>query len=812
MFKKKKVKININPILAAAIPYTNCYQEEGIIETIPGTYTKMYMISDLRPENLAAYDAKIEEDVVKKLLCAFPDNISFQFLVQNEIVDMDSYLKRILITPQSPELEDVTKEYNKVIWNTVDIGHNNIHKVAYFIIACNCDSVENAIEIFRNTDHIVRDKFDDIYSIEVKGLTLLARLNIMYNMFNPGKSGFGKKIDLKNDGNIDLNNLKFMRLSSKDIVAPDNWDFGTVRNPYINYSILNNGTENKIYTRSFFLNTMPNTLSHSMISDFASVASNMIVSIIYQPIDANIGFDYAANKVRDNTDVQVRIKDDTIEDRKSHTKTVIKNMKQETEKNYFESKALDEFKQTVANKSKDFLCTIAITLYASDTTEKIEEDGKMVLKNYGDGITKLDRDTNLLKISASKFACTIKCLDLQQKEGFQTSLPLCTSYINAARCFNADKLAKINPIDIQAVIKRNGMYMGTNAINGNLILMNRKNNINLTGMIAGAEHSGKTFQMKREIVNAIIGTNDKIYIVTDNDEYDDFAKEFGGQIINDFTSDIFLRVDGYGLIDKPQIFKSYFLDALFTAVLENKTNIDADKVEEEVVNFIKSVPDNEDPLQYLCDNKEIYPDIINVISQINPNYLIPVDNDSDIVTDNRITVYKIKNKVDMIVLMDKLWNMNIEDKKQNICDWVFIDKVDEMLYHTQDTYYLTEYINKMNQLKNVLTYIIGDSSTAFVADNEITSLTIKELCDNAGYIKLLSLSPLERKNYCEFLNIPGALLPYITSAGISKGIIITPAGDVAFDDSFLKSDPNKGISGNEKFQKLFEKEIEQIKF
>lgn len=73
-------------------------------------------------------------------------------------------------------------------------------------------------------------------------------------------------------------------------------------------------------------------------------------------------------------------------------------------------------------------------------------------------------------------------------------------------------------------------------------------------------------------------------------------------------------------------------------------------------------------------------------------------------------------------------------------------------------------------------------------------------------MKLLNQGPVERKKYAELLDIPNALLPYISNVEPGKGIIITPSGNVAFNDNWTELYPE----GN--FRKLFSKEVEQIRF
>ena len=109
----------------------------------------------------------------------------------------------------------------------------------------------------------------------------------------------------------------------------------------------------------------------------------------------------------------------------------------------------------------------------------------------------LERDSKLLKLSSAKYVCQIRCLDLQQNEAFQSVLPLNNMKINVKRVFTIEQLAALQPLDIRSAFERIRTFYGLNAINDNLIFMDRGNYV--TAMIAGVECAGKTFALKRGV-------------------------------------------------------------------------------------------------------------------------------------------------------------------------------------------------------------------------------------------------------------------------------------------------------------------------
>lgn len=797
LLKKKPNRVNISKELYAKIPFDHCYTEEGIIES-GNHFTKMYEI--LESDKAIHYDAKIEQQKIMRLLNAFDNDISFQFLSHNELIEMTSYLKTVLVPGDS----DLAKQYDHVVYNMADIGHNNVHKTSYLVVGISCDIIDTAIRRFKEIDPLIHEQFNGIYGLDVKPFPIEERLHLMYKIFNPEQNAFAKKIDLDGSGRVDLKNLKYMKLTTKDLVAPTSWTFGTPQGnsevSFIDYSILNKDSDSEQYVRAFFVNSVPKVVSQNMISEFTNISSNMIFSVTYEPVDSQFGFDTVTELVKSNTQVVIKSKTDTIEDRKNRATTRITRLKEENESAYIQVAALDVLKRSVAAQQKVFRCTMTILLFAPS-------------------LELLDRDTKLLKISANKFAASVKTLDLQQLEGFQTCLPLCDVRVDTSRIFDSERLSCMIPINLQDVIKKGGMYYGLNSINGNLILLNRKHLGNYSGTIIGSEHSGKTFQNKREIVNALLSSKDRINIFAYNDEYDKFVTDLGGQIIESTTSSIFDIEPGYGLTDPTNYFKSSLLTAIITSLqdvkefrhssddnsffgttddisdagsrIEDESQIIADELDNNPTGDIRAFIMNNDKLPY---SKK-------ALAKIPENYLTPgIRDERD--HEKRLFLYKVNNISEVMMLMDHFWNICIQDKKKNTSNQLFIDYIDDIFRRPQMSEYLTEFMTHSSILQTVFTIVVQDA--AMLTSNNTTSTGLENMLGTAGYIKLLSLGPNERKTIADKLHIPNTLIQYVTNSGLGNGLIITPVSNTAFSDTFLKDD--------KEFADIFAKKIEQLTF
>ena len=790
MRKKKQKSLAIEESLARRIPYACTYEEEGMIKVGANRYTRMYRVSDMDPEQLSDFDAKIMHNRMEQLLNGFPEEISMQFLVHNSLVDEETYLARIVLDPEKVEADSaLTEEYDRILIDHASVGHNNVKKSVYFILGCSADLPEDAVLLFQRTEKAVQKHFKNLYGLSAQGLSLAERLKVMYSIFHPGGTDFGRKIDLKGDGTLDFKNLKYMNMTTKDLIAPDSWNTSV---KLLDHSILNEKSGKPTYARAFFLNVLPKDVSPSFVSDLTNVSSSMLFSMIYEPVDTKVAFEESAERVKKNTVITRKAKRDTIADRKNRVFLQMEEAKESNEETYYEKAALSAFKDAVDHSQKTFLTTMTIVLFNED-------------------LEALDKDSALLRLSAAKFSAAINCLDMQQCEGLQSSLPLCTSRLDVMRMLDISRLADMSPVGVQDTIKQNGLYCGLNTINDTLILLNRKNNVNLNGFITGTEHAGKTYQNKREIVNALLGSKDTLHVITCTDEYDTFAKMLHGEVLPFALPDLFAVEEGYGLIEDDMIFKSYFLEAVTTSLqhfedscqgaeLEEKSR----EVEEEIntlIGVIKAnrLTDGEAVLSYLNDHKGFCPYTAHALTILSERYHAALS-----MPDNaRLIVHCVHNVSEMLMILDALWNKAVSDKKKNRSNWIFIDHADALLQQNQAADYLAKYQVNASMMQTILTIVVQNSAALLASPD--SAVAYETILQGSGYIKLLSQGPKERKRLSDVLNIPHALISYITNVEPGKGVILTPSSNITFNDNCNELYPDSI------FKDLFIKEVEQIR-
>ena len=91
--------VAIDKNLAAKIPFLRCYEEEGIIETTAGNFSKTYIIGEIDMDQIERTSQASARQVMQGLMNSFHGNVSYEFTTYNRLIDQDSYLKQILIMP-----------------------------------------------------------------------------------------------------------------------------------------------------------------------------------------------------------------------------------------------------------------------------------------------------------------------------------------------------------------------------------------------------------------------------------------------------------------------------------------------------------------------------------------------------------------------------------------------------------------------------------------------------------------------------------------------------------------------------------------
>lgn len=736
-----------------SIPYKYCYEEYGMIEVEDGVYTRCYRIVKPDGEVKGNYNSKATRMYMEKILVSLLEKFSFEFTIRNCHKDMEKYLSEIEIDELDDAYTHLRKQYNKVLKENSGIGHNNYTREVYLTVSTEAITPDEALQLFKDTDEWMKNLFLEMYGFRLVPMELSERLELLYSIYHPEPEAlpFGSRVNYDDKG-FSIKSMMRMKMDTKDVISPECYD--CKERDYMKVG--------RYYVRTFFINSIPRNVPDSMISDLTSVSSNSIVSVHYQGVDQELGFKVAAKLVRENTEVKNIPIRDTITDRKEHRMQRLEKSIQDSEEEYFYQSALNRFKQSKAKGQPSVQASFIIALYA----ESLEE---------------LNRDSSLLYLSAGKYVCQIRCLDLQQNEGFQSVLPLNNLKVSVGRMFSVEQMAAIQPINIQEIFETVPAYYGLNSINDNMVFIDRSNYP--TAMIAGISDTGKTSAVKREAANTLLCTRDDVVILAKcRSEYREFAEAMNGQMIAEFHPDIFNKDVNYNLNNEKSELQKIFMGAYLTA----KTGFHRQRAMSEVVEeqyeqaereaeILSSFDSLNDALLYAKEHPVDLQLFIKSMEQ-------PVFASDCLSNTRRLTVMGFENEDELITNLDYLWNYAVQSKKRNRTVWIYVDGADEMFYSTTGSDYLVSILERAEIIKIPITLVIQDA--VHIVTNQKAAIEFDYLLNKIRYFKLLSLGPVERKRFVDRLNISQQLVPYFVRRGAGEGIIVTPSANIAVNDHF----------------------------
>lgn len=751
----KKAQLHRNAAMYKSIPYLCCFEEGGMIETEPGVYSRSYQI--LQPEKEAKYSITTRqiraamENIIQKLA----ERFTFQFSLCSSHMEQEDFLKGVEMRApsQGDGYQKIRESYNAVLRDNCDIGHNNFRRTVYLTISTAADTPEDAHVVFDTSDLWIKELFASLYGYVAKAMNLTERLQLLYDIYHPEADApeFGSRVDYDGRG-FSIQSMLRMRATTKEVIAPESYECGG--RDYMKIG--------GCYVRLFFLSSIPASVPDSIINDLANVSSHSLVSISYEPMDAGLGLEVAARRVRDNTSVREIPIRETVADRKGNRMQRQEDTKRDTEEEYFYKSAMGMFKVARARQEPVMQVSILIALYA----EQMDE---------------LERDTKLLRLSAAKYVCQIRCLDLQQDEAFQSVLPLNHMKINVRRVFTVEQSAAFQPLQIQSVFERVRTFYGLNVINDNLIFLDRSNYV--SALIAGAGCTGKTFALKREVVNTLISTMDDVAILARSpEEYRQFADRMQGNLCRGLCVDIFAKGANYNLNEDKKVFQKMFLEAyLVMKSGSHKKRMPPEELSacygqaEKEAGQLCGIGSMQEALMYAKEHPEELQMFIQSLGQISltPDRFMP---------QGRLSIIGFESDAELVECLDCLWNYAVEAKKRNKTTWIFVDAVDPLLYATPGSDYLISLIGKAEKLRVPITLVLQDA--AQIAADENAMIELDYLINTVKCFRLLSMGPVERKHFTRHLNITEQLIPYFVERGTGEGVIITPSANIAFNDRF----------------------------
>ena len=776
---KKKLIGKIPKSVQDSIPYQRVYKN-GIIEIDDGVFSKSYLLNDV---NFSIATQEEQENIFCRygdLLNTFGAEVGIEITINNRNIDQELFCENTMLKPQHDELNYLREEYNQMLMDKMAEGRNNLKKEKYLTLTIHAEGIEEAVSVFSRLDGEVSTALKKITGMETVPMTTIERLNILYDIYNLGnENAFLRKayIDSKEAYSFNFDHMVELGLTTKDVIGPEGMHFDT------NYFMIGDK-----YARTLYLDNLPTYLSTEILSDITNTPSNMLLSVHFESLRQDKSIELVRNQL-------VNINSNVMEAQKRAVRNGYGAELISPTLINAQNDASRLMQDMTKRNQKLFLVTVVVTIFA-DTKEELE---------------KTTEDT---QTTVSKHLCQLKKLFYQQEAAFTSSLPIGKNKIEVKRLLTTESAAVFIPFSAQELTVPGGMYYGLNAVSKNMILYNRLNSRNYNGVILGTPGSGKSFAAKREIVNVLLNTNDDVFILDPEREYEPLAYLLGGEVvkiaagshtyINPLDMDLHYGESDDGGND-PVTLKSDFIISLCETIIGGRYGLSP--IERSVIDrcvkmiyrpyleYMAGVRDRSIDFEKMPTLIDFYnllmaqpePEAQQIALSLELYCTGSLDNfahKTNVNTHSRFVIYDIKEigsgmkEMGLQVCLDAIWNKIIQNKIAGKRTWFYLDEFYLLTQTDSSAKFLQQIWKRARKWGGIPTGITQN------VEDLLASKEARTIISNSDFVMMLNQAPLDRVELAKMLNISPTQVSYITNSDPGQGLIYTGKTIVPFIDKF----------------------------
>lgn len=756
----QKKKLNDARAPKNAIDYIG-YQkifEDGICLITPGVYSKTVKFSDVNYQTARVADQKDMFSRYTEALNFADPTMPLQLTLVTRQVDEDAFRDKMFmpLVGSSDPLDKYRTEMNEMLANKIKEGQNSVIREKYFTFTCESENLDEATSTLARFETQFISLFKTIGVDDMSALSGEQRINLLREITRPDSRDY-----------ISLEDIARSGWSSKSFVAPTSFDFKHDRKSF---------TFGDKYGQVLYFGHLPTELTDELLTALSDLPINMVITLHIR----NISQDRALSMV--DTKIAMMEMENTKRARKGIQEGIPPEMMYlpETKRALAEAKELSiDLRQ---RQQRFFEVTPLIFTYA-DTPEQ------------------LAKNVFSIKQTAQIKTVSVEDIDLQQREGFNSILPIGKNHFGRERCRHLTTAATaiLIPFTTQELFQQNGVYYGLNGISHNLILFNRLSLLSPNGFILGKPGSGKSFAAKREIISVLLNDpNADVLIIDPEREYTALASGFSGEVIRispDSPSHLNPMDinDNYADDDNPVSLKADFILTicdLLSGGLQRGQNSIVDRVVRMAYekyyatkgampptlnNFYDIlVTQPEQEAQSLALSLELY---------IKGNLSVFAHH-TNVDTQNRFVIYDIRDlgkqlrTLGMLVVLDQIWNRVTQNRSLGKHTYIYIDEIQLLFTNAYSSNYFFELWSRSRKWGAVPTGITQNVETLLLSDEA------RRMLSNCDYIMMLNQATSDRLELANLLSISERQLNYVTNVEAGSGLLFAGKSIIPFVDKF----------------------------
>lgn len=766
--KSEKEKKNLSKRVLDTIPYKKILAD-NIWFLGKKMYSKAYTFDDIN-FNLADEEQQymyLERYI--EFMNVLDDTVDCQICLWNSKINMDEFRHRTLMKQRADDFFNLRFEYNnRVLEENIKKGQNAIQKHMYITLTIKAPDEETAARKFKSLDIAAVNSFNRIGNTNMRELTSQERVEMLKNFY----------IGTDEEPVPALTSEDYAKGREKLYFAPDYFDFKK------DYFMFNN-----TYAKTIFIREYPATAT-------SEIFTNLLATGIEIMITTNIeAYDTAA--ARKLVQHQITAIDTDMAKREvaaaqhgnfnSQMPQRIKNQR---------DSMVAVFDKITTKDQKLFLTNIQILIKA---------------KSYEE----LMNNTEVIESTLKRSGCVKGEMAWQQEDGMCDCLPCgYQRKFGWQRTMPSESVAIFIPFNVREMQMKNSVYYGLNVLSHNIIMFDRMTGlINPSGFVLACPGSGKSFLVKREIVDVFLrNANADILVIDPEREYWKLAEAFNGTVvkfsngsksyINPFDFDIALLDDEEVdvIADKCQLITSFIscMDSKHPLNAQEKSFVDRCVRKA----YIRSgVLDTLDPadmptLETFLDcmkeeteniNKDMKDKLIVTIDMYVNGSAKYFNNRTNIDTDNRFISYDIRDlngnlkTQSMLLILDYIWNRLSRNRDLGRATYIYFDEAHLLFADEYALDYLRMLWKRARKYGGVLTGITQN------VEDLLKDEKSRSMLSNSEYLALLKQNPTDAAKLQDILHFTDSEIQYVNDTPPGHGILVLGGKDkIPFYDEFPK--------------------------
>lgn len=740
----------------------------GVCKLTDKKYSKMIRFSDVSYQLAKDEEKQRLFNLYCTLLNSFDETITFQLCFMNfKASSQKTTTEEEFIYTNDDSYAKQRSEYLQFLKRQKEKGNSGIIKNKYLIFTIEERNYKSATRRLHAIERTVNELFKTL-GVQTEAIEGTERLSILNYAFN-SNSKYYRPIEELEEDEIFNSGL------AKSLIAPSMMDFQTSKEHF---------KLPKKYGTTHYFNLTATELSDRVLVDLLEEDKELIVSLHIKPVAQQKAIKMVKSKNSDLNSTKIDEQKKSLQ--RGYDMDILP-----TDLNMFIDDSKKVLQELQKENEKYFYATITITAF--------EEN----LETLNDSLF-------TLQTLVQKQNCELEDMQYQQEKAFLSALPLGYNVNEKGleRGLTTSATASFIPFTTQELYQRvySPIYYGLNALSNNMIQVSRKALKNPNGLCLGTPGSGKTFAVKREIIDVFLQTLDDILISDPEGEYGRFVELLKGEVINislnskTYINPLDINMVNYGDKGNPIAFKSDFILSMMNVIAGGKDGITpkqktiTDKATRKIYRkFLETSDKNDIPIledlynEFRANKSEPSQDLADALELYVHGSLNVFNHHTNINPQNRLICFDISQlgenikDLAMLILQDYVWNKVTTNREVSKMTWYYMDEFHKLLAEQQTSNYSVTFWKQFRKYGGIPTGI-----TQNVKDL-LASPKIETILENSDFIYLLNQATEDRKTLQKKLEISDYQATYVTNSKEGEGLIIYNGIILPFKDKFPKN-------------------------